>query len=171
MQQEPFPWRVFQEAGLGFTLGVAGGACFHGASAFATSPAEYRWRFIVSAIRHKAPVSGFHFATFMALYSTFDSVLTGIMGEPSPIIRILSGGMAGMLPRIRLGPQVAGLSFFGGALAFTFFEAAPYVLQWGMERMLLPSLSADSQDIPNFDGTNTSADAQQIAGYAPVPTA
>uniref|UniRef100_A0A8D0GEU7 Translocase of inner mitochondrial membrane 17B n=1 Tax=Sphenodon punctatus TaxID=8508 RepID=A0A8D0GEU7_SPHPU len=113
------PWRIVDDCGGAFTMGMIGGGVFQAIKGFRNSPVGVRHRFkgSVSAIRIRAPQIGGSFAVWGGLFSTIDCGLVKLRGKEDPWNSITSGALTGAVLASRSGPlAMVGSAMMGGIL-------------------------------------------------------
>lgn len=117
--REPCPWRIVDDCGGAFTMGVIGGGVFQALKGFRNAPAglRHRLRGSASAIRTRAPQIGGSFAVWGGLFSTIDCGLGRLRGREDPWNSIASGALTGAVLAARSGPlAMVGSAVMGGLL-------------------------------------------------------
>ncbi|XP_038603963.1 mitochondrial import inner membrane translocase subunit Tim17-B [Tachyglossus aculeatus] len=117
--REPCPWRIVDDCGGAFTMGVIGGGVFQAIKGFRNAPVGFRHRFrgSVSAVRSRAPQIGGSFAVWGGLFSTIDCGLVRLRGKEDPWNSITSGALTGAVLASRSGPlAMVGSAMMGGIL-------------------------------------------------------
>uniref|UniRef100_A0A8C5MRG1 Translocase of inner mitochondrial membrane 17B n=1 Tax=Leptobrachium leishanense TaxID=445787 RepID=A0A8C5MRG1_9ANUR len=120
LAQEPEgPWRIVDDCGGAFTMGLIGGGVFQAIKGFRNAPMgiNYRLRGSMNAVRIRAPQIGGSFAVWGGLFSTIDCGLVRIRGKEDPWNSITSGALTGAVLASRSGPlAMAGSALMGGVL-------------------------------------------------------
>ncbi|XP_023413655.1 mitochondrial import inner membrane translocase subunit Tim17-B isoform X1 [Loxodonta africana] len=95
--REPCPWRIVDDCGGAFTMGVIGGGVFQAIKGFRNAPVgiQHRLRGSISAVRIRAPQIGGSFAVWGGLFSTIDCGLVRMRGKEDPWNSITSGALTG----------------------------------------------------------------------------
>lgn len=117
--REPCPWRIVDDCGGAFTMGVIGGGVFQAFKGFRNSPVGFRHRFrgSLNAVRIRAPQIGGSFAVWGGLFSTIDCGLVHMRGKEDPWNSITSGALTGAVLAARSGPlAMMGSAMMGGIL-------------------------------------------------------
>ncbi|XP_034340602.1 mitochondrial import inner membrane translocase subunit Tim17-B [Arvicanthis niloticus] len=117
--REPCPWRIVDDCGGAFTMGVIGGGVFQAIKGFRNAPVGIRHRFrgSVNAVRIRAPQIGGSFAVWGGLFSTIDCGLVRLRGKEDPWNSITSGALTGAVLAARSGPlAMVGSAMMGGIL-------------------------------------------------------
>ena len=72
--REPCPWRIIDDCGGAFTMGLIGGTLFNGIQGFRHAPSGFNRRTMGGLVRLKerAPVLGGQFAAWGLCFATFD---------------------------------------------------------------------------------------------------
>jgi import inner membrane translocase subunit TIM17 len=104
MERQPCPYRIYDDLGIGFTLGSVGGAVFHLIKGAKNAPRGERLSGAFAAIRQRAPVIGGNFAVWGGLFATFECLLGRIAGHTDSMSHaIASGALTGGVLAIRGG--------------------------------------------------------------------
>uniref|UniRef100_A0A8C6RCC7 Translocase of inner mitochondrial membrane 17b n=1 Tax=Nannospalax galili TaxID=1026970 RepID=A0A8C6RCC7_NANGA len=113
------PWRIVDDCGGAFTMGVIGGGVFQAIKGFRNAPVgmRHRLRGSVNAVRIRAPQIGGSFAVWGGLFSTIDCGLVRLRGKEDPWNSITSGALTGAVLAARSGPlAMVGSAMMGGIL-------------------------------------------------------
>ncbi|KAG9493190.1 mitochondrial import inner membrane translocase subunit Tim17-A [Eleutherodactylus coqui] len=117
--REPCPWRIVDDCGGAFTMGIIGGGIFQAIKGFRNSPqgVKHRMKGSFFAIRTRAPQLGGSFAVWGGLFSMIDCSMVKIRGKEDPWNSITSGAMTGAILAARNGPvAMVGSAAMGGIL-------------------------------------------------------
>ncbi|MBZ3880818.1 Mitochondrial import inner membrane translocase subunit Tim17-B [Sciurus carolinensis] len=113
------PWRIVDDCGGAFTMGIIGGGVFQAIKGFRNAPVgiRHRLRSSINAVRIQAPQTGGSFAVWGCLFSTVDCGLVQIRGREDPWNSITSGAVTGAVLAARSGPlAMMGSAMMGGVL-------------------------------------------------------
>ncbi|OCT91943.1 hypothetical protein XELAEV_18015000mg [Xenopus laevis] len=117
--REPCPWRIVDDCGGAFTMGMIGGGIFQAIKGFRNSPQGLKHRFKGSliSIRTRAPQLGGSFAVWGGLFSMIDCSMVKIRGKEDPWNSITSGALTGAILAARNGAvAMVGSAAMGGIL-------------------------------------------------------
>lgn len=117
--REPCPWRIVDDCGGAFTMGMIGGAIFQSIKGFRNAPSGINRRLIGSleAIKQRSPIIAGNFAVWGGMFSTIDCTLVHFRKKEDPWNSIISGAATGGILAARNGfPAMAGSAAIGGAL-------------------------------------------------------
>ncbi|XP_074034107.1 mitochondrial import inner membrane translocase subunit Tim17-B [Leptinotarsa decemlineata] len=117
--REPCPWRIVDDCGGAFTMGLIGGGVFQSIKGFRNAPSGINKRLIgsLTAIKARSPIIAGNFAVWGGMFSTIDCALIGIRKKEDPWNSIISGAATGGILAARNGlPAMAGSAFIGGVL-------------------------------------------------------
>ncbi|XP_055970770.1 mitochondrial import inner membrane translocase subunit Tim17-A-like [Sorex fumeus] len=151
--REPWPWRILDDCGGAFTMGIIGGGIFQAIKGFRNSPVgvNHRLRGSLTALNTKAPQLGGSFAVWGVLFSMIDCSLVQVRGKEDPWTSITSGALTGAILAARNDPvAMVGSAEMGGILlalvkgagiVLTRFASAqfPRGPQFAEDRSQLPS--------------------------------
>ncbi|KAM6151235.1 mitochondrial import inner membrane translocase subunit Tim17-B [Rhynchocyon petersi] len=127
--REPCPWRIVDDCGGAFTLGVIGGGVFQAIKGFLNAPVGIRHRLkgSVSAVRIRAPQIGGGFAVWGGLLSTIDCGLARLRGKEDPWNPITSGALTSAVLAARRGPLTMVSSAIVGGILLAFVEGVNFL--------------------------------------------
>jgi len=117
--REPCPFRIIDDAGGAFTMGVIGGSVFQSIKGYRNAPTGVQRRLLgsLAAIKERAPITGGHFAVWGGLFSTIDCSLVHIRKKEDPWNSITSGALTGAILAVRQGTgAMIGSAIIGGVL-------------------------------------------------------
>ncbi|XP_054717902.1 mitochondrial import inner membrane translocase subunit Tim17-B-like [Uloborus diversus] len=117
--REPCPWRIIDDCGGAFSMGVIGGSVFQSIKGFRNAPSgtARRLQGSLNAIKQRAPVVGGNFAVWGCLFSTIDCALVSYRKKEDPWNSIISGTLTGGILAVRNGPAaMIGSAVIGGVL-------------------------------------------------------
>jgi len=142
--REPCPWRIIDDCGGAFSMGLIGGSIFNGIGGARNAPAGFSRRAMGGLVRLKqrAPVLGGQFAAWGLCFATFDCSFAKLRQKEDPWNSIMSGGAAGAVMAARQGPKHMMGSAIVGAVLLGFIEGMGYMLNRYMAQEFRP------QDMP-----------------------
>jgi len=115
--REPCPYRIFDDLGSAFALGLGGGSFFHAWSGVRNGAKGQKLLSAFREVRLRSPVTGVQFAAWGGMFSTIDCTMVAIRKKEDPFNSILSGALTGGLLAIRSGPKImAGSAVLGGVV-------------------------------------------------------
>jgi len=117
--REPCPWRIIDDCGGAFSMGLIGGSLFQMISGARNAPSGLQRRALAGIVRVKerAPILGGQFAAWGICFSTFDCTFVHLRQKEDPWNSIMSGAAAGAVMVARHGPkQMLGSAVVGGVL-------------------------------------------------------
>jgi len=116
--REPCPWRIVDDCGGAFAMGLAGGSIFHAYKGFkSATPGTSRLREMVKTMKLRAPITGGQFAMWGFTFSSVDCMLVKMRNKEDALNSIISGGATGALLTIRAGvPTMVGSAVVGALL-------------------------------------------------------
>jgi import inner membrane translocase subunit TIM17 len=120
--REPCPARILDDIGGAFAMGAVGGGIWHSVKGFRNAPRNNGMTFAVDAMKARAPVTGGSFATWGALFATFDCSFAAIRRKEDPWNSIASGAATGGLLAARAGPRAAGKNAVIGGILLAAIE-------------------------------------------------
>ncbi|CAH1961569.1 unnamed protein product [Acanthoscelides obtectus] len=114
--REPCPWRIVDDCGGAFTMGLIGGGVFQSIKGFRNAPSGMSKRLAgsLTAIKQRSPTIAGNFAVWGGMFSTIDCALIHIRKKEDPWNSIISGAATGGILAARNGlPAMAGSAFIG----------------------------------------------------------
>ncbi|XP_022669909.1 mitochondrial import inner membrane translocase subunit Tim17-A-like [Varroa jacobsoni] len=117
--REPCPWRIVDDAGGAFSMGLIGGGIFHSIKGYRNAPTGFSRRLAgsLTAIKTRAPFTGGQFAMWGGVFSTIDCSLAHIRKKEDPWNSIASGAITGGILAVRQGTgTMVGSAIIGGIL-------------------------------------------------------
>ncbi|EPZ36578.1 mitochondrial import inner membrane translocase subunit Tim17-B-like protein [Rozella allomycis CSF55] len=134
----PCPWRILEDFGGAFSMGVVGSGIWNFASGFMNAPKGKRLAGSLNAMKTHAPIRGGQFAAWGGLYSAFDCTLMQIRGKEDPWNAIMSGALAGGVIQARKGWSAILVSAFAGGLILGVIEGVGIAINRAMSGMHAP---------------------------------
>lgn len=117
--REPCPWRIIDDCGGAFSMGLIGGGFFNMISGARNAPAGLNRRLLggVIKVKERAPILGGQFAAWGICFSSFDCTFAYIRQKEDPWNSIMSGAAAGAVMVARQGTKnMIGSAIIGGVL-------------------------------------------------------
>lgn len=117
--REPCPWRILEDCGGAFSMGLIGGSLFQSIIGFRNAPSGINRRFIgsLTAIKTRSPMIAGGFAVWGVTYSSIDCTLAHLRKKEDPWNSIISAALAGSILSARngIGPMTTS-AVFGGVV-------------------------------------------------------
>uniref|UniRef100_A0A8C6XN71 Translocase of inner mitochondrial membrane 17B n=1 Tax=Naja naja TaxID=35670 RepID=A0A8C6XN71_NAJNA len=150
--REPCPWRIVDDCGGAFTMGMIGGGVFQ---ANAPVGVRHRFRGSINAIRVRAPQIGGSFAVWGGLFSTIDCGLVKMRGKEDPWNSITSGALTGAVLASRSGPlAMVGSAMMGGILLALIEGVGILLTRYTAQQFQNPNpFGEDPSQLPPKDGS------------------
>jgi len=138
--REPCPWRIIDDCGGAFTMGLIGGSIFNGINGFRQAPTGFNRRALGGLVRLKerAPVLGGQFAAWGLCFASFDCTFAYMRQKEDSWNSIMSGGAAGAVMAARQGPKHMMGSALVGAILLGCIEGMGYMLNRYMSQEFRP---------------------------------
>ncbi|GMT25215.1 hypothetical protein PFISCL1PPCAC_16512, partial [Pristionchus fissidentatus] len=156
--REPCPYRIGDDIGSAFSMGLVGGSIFHSFSGFRNAAQGQKMIGALREIRVRGPLTASQFAAWGGMFSTIDCCLVAIRKKEDPINSIVSGGATGALLAIRSGPKVMAGSAVLGAVILAMIEGVGLVASRWMGAMLDPTAPPpEALDDPRALGSSNKA--------------
>ncbi|XP_054327471.1 mitochondrial import inner membrane translocase subunit Tim17-B isoform X1 [Pongo pygmaeus] len=151
------PWRIVDDCGGAFTMGVIGGGVFQAIKGFRNAPVgiRHRLRGSANAVRIRAPQIGGSFAVWGGLFSTIDCGLVRLRGKEDPWNSITSGALTGAVLAARSGPlAMVGSAMMGGILLALIEGVGILLTRYTAQQFRnAPPFLEDPSQLPPKDGT------------------
>ncbi|XP_008156435.1 mitochondrial import inner membrane translocase subunit Tim17-B [Eptesicus fuscus] len=155
--REPCPWRIVDDCGGAFTMGVIGGGVFQAIKGFRNAPVgiRHRLRGSANAVRIRAPQIGGSFAVWGGLFSTIDCGLVRVRGKEDPWNSITSGALTGAVLAARSGPlAMVGSAMMGGILLALIEGVGILLTRYTAQQFRnAPPFLEDPSQLPSKEGT------------------
>ncbi|XP_044008602.1 mitochondrial import inner membrane translocase subunit Tim17-A-like [Aphidius gifuensis] len=135
--REPCPWRVVEDCGGAFSMGLIGGSIFQGIKGFRNAPSGLNKRFIgsITAIKTRSPMLAGSFAVWGAMFSSVDCTIIHIRQKEDPWNSIMSAAITGGVLAARNGVGAMAMSaIFGGVLLGLMEVAGIFMTRAGAEQ-------------------------------------
>lgn len=146
--REPCPWRIVDDCGGAFTMGLIGGTIFQSIKGFRNAPSGWaqRYRSSIVAVRQRAPIVGGNFAVWGGMFSTIDCTLVHLRKKEDPWNSIVSGAATGGILAARNGlPAMAGSAIIGGVLLALIEGIGIFITRLSAEQFKPAALDDPSQ--------------------------
>lgn len=117
--RDPCPFRIVEDMGGAYALGLVGGTIFTVGKGSYTAPAGFRNRFMGAwhNTRLRAPRYGTNFAAWGFCYSSSECMMIHLRGKEDPINSITAGFLSGAMLAARQGRGAMIFSgIFGGII-------------------------------------------------------
>ncbi|KAK0398752.1 hypothetical protein QR680_002734 [Steinernema hermaphroditum] len=113
--REPCPYRIGEDVGSAFTMGLIGGSIFQSFIGYRNSAKGQKLIGALREVRMRAPMTGVQFAAWGGMFSTIDCCMIAIRKKEDPLNSIVSGTLTGVLGGVILG-MIEGVSMMMGRL-------------------------------------------------------
>ena len=120
--RDPCPFRIFDDAGGAFAVGVVGGGFWHTIKGYRNAPTGMKMRGMVKGVQMHAPRLGGQFAMWGMWFSAFDCTLAAVRHKEDPWNAIGAGGLTGATLAARGGLKQMGRSAVFGAAILALIE-------------------------------------------------
>jgi len=160
--REPCPWRIADDCGGAFAMGVIGGSVFHAIKGLKDAPSRSRLRGMYLGIKSRAPITGGNFAIWGCLFSSIDCSLVAIRKKEDPWNSIGSGALTGGILSARNGPAaMVGSALVGGVLLALIEGVGIMITKFSAEQFR----EANEQMLPPADPSQLPPREQQQQGF------
>ncbi|TKR66730.1 hypothetical protein L596_022978 [Steinernema carpocapsae] len=162
--REPCPYRIVEDAGSAFAMGLIGGSLFHSFGGFKQSAQGQKLRGMISNVRMRSPLTGVQFAAWGGMFSTIDCAMVAIRKKEDPLNSIMSGTLTGALLALRSGPKMMAVSGVLGGVILGMIEGVGLVMnRWMSSQMFDPTAPApeleDPRNLPSSPASSQVHDA------------
>lgn len=130
--REPCPWRILDDSGGAFAMGLIGGTIFNTYKGFRNAPSGIFWRVkgALENVQRRSPLMAGSFAVWGGVFSTCDCTLAQMRKKEDPYNAIISGAATGAILSARLGVAAMLWSAFLGGTILTAIEGVSVFLTW-----------------------------------------
>ncbi|VVT54615.1 uncharacterized protein SAPINGB_P004164 [Magnusiomyces paraingens] len=142
--RDPCPIVILNDFGGAFSMGVMGGAVWHGIKGFRNSPYGERRAGAISAIKLRAPTVGGNFGVWGGIFSTFDCAVKAVRRTEDPFNAIIAGFFTGGALAIRGGWKATRNGAITCACVLAVFEGVGIAFQ----RIMAPQSMPIAPEIP-----------------------
>uniref|UniRef100_A0A0K0DJ25 Mitochondrial import inner membrane translocase subunit TIM17 n=1 Tax=Angiostrongylus cantonensis TaxID=6313 RepID=A0A0K0DJ25_ANGCA len=139
--REPCPYRIGDDVGSAFAMGLVGGSIFQAFSGYKHAARGHKLLGMMREVRMRSSVTGVQFAAWGGMFSTIDCCLVAIRKKEDPFNSIASGGLTGALLAIRSGPKVMAGSAILGSVILAMIEGVGLITTRWMGTMVDPTAS------------------------------
>jgi len=145
--RDPCPWRLVEDMGGAYSLGLAGGTIWQGGK----SLVKREFRKVPRMIRQNAPKTGAAFAVWGFTFSMCDCTLIAIRKKEDIYNSVIAGAATGGILAARQGFAVASVSAGIGGLLLGLIEGGSLLMNRMGTEMLRP-MAPPTQNAPQaFD--------------------
>jgi len=120
--QTPCPYRVVEDLGGAYAMGLVGGGLWYGVKGAKNAPKGARSQAARAAVSARAPTLGGNFAVWGGLFSSYSCALMYARGRDDIWNPIMSGAATGATLAIRGGLKVAGKNAIVGGCLLALIE-------------------------------------------------
>uniref|UniRef100_A0A7S2U306 Uncharacterized protein n=1 Tax=Lotharella oceanica TaxID=641309 RepID=A0A7S2U306_9EUKA len=129
MEGQPCPYKILDDMGGAFAMGLCGGGVWHFGRGWMNAPRGYRFSGALTNVRLRAPATGGAFAMWGFSFCSFDCTFIHLRRKEDPWNAIMAGACTGGLLAARAGrrPMITGASV--GAILLGLIEGASLMVQ------------------------------------------
>eukprot|EP00997_Jenningsia_sp_PLL12_P007435 NODE_4067_length_700_cov_82.883257_g3441_i0.p1 GENE.NODE_4067_length_700_cov_82.883257_g3441_i0~~NODE_4067_length_700_cov_82.883257_g3441_i0.p1 ORF type:complete len:200 (-),score=36.10 NODE_4067_length_700_cov_82.883257_g3441_i0:63-662(-) len=120
--RSPCPGRIFEDLGVGFSIGCIAGSLMYFGKGFFNAPRRQRFLGGLTHIRNRAPLLGGSFAMWGGVYTSVDCLMIYYRGKDDPYNAIVGGFVTGGVLAIRGGLNMAFKQAMMGGLILALIE-------------------------------------------------
>uniref|UniRef100_A0A1I8ARK2 Mitochondrial import inner membrane translocase subunit TIM17 n=1 Tax=Steinernema glaseri TaxID=37863 RepID=A0A1I8ARK2_9BILA len=159
--REPCPYRIVEDAGSAFTMGLIGGSIFHSFTGMKQAPRGHKISGLLENVRVRSPLTGVQFAAWGGMFSTIDCCMVAIRKKEDPLNSITSGALTGALLSVRSGPRIMAASGILGGVILAMIEGAGLVMsRWMTDVQYAQSQQPELEDPRNLASTSPSTSSK-----------
>ncbi|XP_057330113.1 mitochondrial import inner membrane translocase subunit Tim17-B [Microplitis mediator] len=144
--REPCPWRILDDCGGAFTMGLVGGSVFQFVKGYRNAPSGINKRLMgsIMAIKQRSPIIAGGFAVWGFAFSTIDCTLVHFRQKEDPWNSITSGAVTGAIVACRSGtPAMVGSAIVGGVLLALIEGVTIFINRVGGDAFTPPTVDFD----------------------------
>ncbi|MFH4980205.1 hypothetical protein AB6A40_006914 [Gnathostoma spinigerum] len=146
--REPCPYRIGDDVGSAYAMGLVGGSIFHAFSGFKNAAVKQKLAGMFREVRMRSPLTGVQFAAWGGMFSTIDCGMVALRKKEDPVNSIVSGGLTGAFLAIRSGPKVMMGSAILGAVILAMIEGVGLITTRWMGSMYDPTAAPPELEDP-----------------------
>lgn len=150
-EREPCPWRIIEDAGGAFAIGMAGGSCFHFASGARNAPSGRRWSQAIGRVKARTPILSGAFAIWGLAFSGFECLIISVRKKEDPWNGIMSGFLTGGVLAARAGFKAAGKNAIVGGILLAAIEGLSKVMGRIVQPLLEEKQSQGLQPVDTLE--------------------
>ncbi|XP_008559165.1 mitochondrial import inner membrane translocase subunit Tim17-B [Microplitis demolitor] len=158
--REPCPWRIIDDCGGAFTMGLVGGGVFQFVKGYRNAPSGISKRLMgsVMAIKQRSPIIAGNFAVWGCAFSMIDCTLVHFRQKEDPWNSITSGAATGAILACRSGvPAMIGSAMVGGVLLALIEGASIFLNRLAGDPFTPPTIDFDDPEPLKPLGNNNSS--------------
>ncbi|KAK0419105.1 hypothetical protein QR680_013955 [Steinernema hermaphroditum] len=150
--REPCPYRILEDSGSAFAMGLIGGSLFHSFTGFKQAARGKKLSGLVNNVRISSPRTGAQFAAWGGVFSTIDCCMVAIRKKEDSLNSITSGALTGALLATRSGPKMMAVSGALGGVILAMIEGVSFAMsRWmtDMQHMEEQQALEDPRSLPS----------------------
>eukprot|EP00347_Sterkiella_histriomuscorum_P018556 403345063 len=126
--RSPCPGRIFEDLGVGFSIGCLGGSLFYFGKGMWNAPRKQRLISGLMHVRNRAPFLGGSFAMWGGVFSSMDCLLIYYRQKDDPWNAVVAGFITGGVLAIRGGLNVAFKNAMMGGVILALIEGVSTIV-------------------------------------------
>lgn len=126
--RSPCPGRIFEDLGVGYSIGCVGGALYYFLVGVKNAPRRQRILGGLTHVRNRAPFLGGSFAMWGGVFSSMDCLLIYYRQKDDPWNAVAAGFITGGVLAIRGGLSVAFKNAFIGGVILLLIEGVSTIV-------------------------------------------
>uniref|UniRef100_A0A0N5AWI7 Mitochondrial import inner membrane translocase subunit TIM17 n=1 Tax=Syphacia muris TaxID=451379 RepID=A0A0N5AWI7_9BILA len=148
--RQPCPYRIFDDVGSAYAMGIGGGAIFHAWNGFRSAAERQKLKGLLREVRMRSPLTGVQFAAWGGVFSAIDCSLVALRRKEDPVNSIVAGGLTGAFLAVRSGPKIMMGSAMLGAVILALIEGVGLLTSRWMGAMMDPTQVQELEDPINL---------------------
>jgi len=148
--RQPCPHRIYDDLGIGFTMGGVMGSIWHLGKGAYNAPKGERLAGAVTGMKSRGPVLGGNFAVWGGLFSTIECAMLAYRGKEDWINSITSGFLTGGLLAIRGGWKAVLRSGAFGGIFLGLIEGVGVLMNMFVMQQQQAAQSTETPEPPEF---------------------
>mmetsp|Transcript_26987 Transcript_26987/g.37546 ORF Transcript_26987/g.37546 Transcript_26987/m.37546 type:complete len:187 (-) Transcript_26987:204-764(-) len=128
MEGQPCPYKIVDDMGGAFAMGVFGGGIYHFFRGWRNSPKRARFNGAITSVKLRAPATGGAFALWGCSFCTFDCTFIYLRKKEDPWNAIMAGACTGGILAARAGTRAIVTGAAVGGILLGVIEGAGLML-------------------------------------------
>ena len=163
--REPCPYRIGDDIGSAFSMGLIGSSLFHGFKGYRNAATNQKLLTMAREIRVRSPLTGVQFAAWGGMFSTIDCGLVAIRQKEDPFNSIFSGAATGAILAVRSGPAVMTGSAILGGIILAMIEGVSLLSSRYLSQIQDSEQQQVLEDPRNLPPTKASSNSQPLVEF------
>uniref|UniRef100_A0A1I7ZMP8 Mitochondrial import inner membrane translocase subunit TIM17 n=1 Tax=Steinernema glaseri TaxID=37863 RepID=A0A1I7ZMP8_9BILA len=148
--REPCPYRIGDDVGSAFAMGLIGGSFFQSVIGFRNAAKGQKLKGALREVRLRAPLTGVQFAAWGGMFSTIDCGMVALRKKEDPLNSIVSGTLTGGILAVRSGPRTMAVSAVLGGVILAMIEGVGLISTRFLSTVHDPTQQPELEDPRNL---------------------